>query len=159
MIRQRFNYNNKTSKLGKVKYLMPCYGGRDIYNFYRKDIKKRIPSIYNINYKQHRDILDLYNKKISDLLLDGYDVKIPALGYLVLRKKYITSDTMNSGYTTNSHINNLSEGKWKPFVKFRKKGINVKNIMYYSFKPGGNFIRKIDKVFKTTVGHKRYYEL
>lgn len=164
MIRKRYNYINKTNKLGRRKYLMPCYGGRDIYNHYRKDIRKRIPSIYNIGYKQHRDILDIYNKKLSDLLLQGYDIKIPSLGYLILRKKFISSDTMNSGYN-NGYIrpthyhNTLTEGKWKPFIKFRKRGIHVKNIMYYSFKPGGNFVRKISNIFKTSDGHKRYFEL
>lgn len=158
MIRLRFNYIKKTNKLGKTKYLMPCYSGRDIFNFYRKDIKKRIPSIYNIDYKKHRDILDLYNKKISNLLLDGYDIKIPSLGYLVLRKKFISSDTLNSGFRANIHTR-LSEGIWKPFIKFKRRGINVKNIMYYSFKPGGNFSNKIRYIFKTTEGHKRYYEL
>lgn len=151
MIRKRNNYIKKTNTLGVKRYLMPCYGSRDIYNYYRKDIKKRIVSIDNINYKQHRDILEVYNKKIVDLLVKGYDVKLPHLGELRVRKKFLTLDVLPVK-------NVLSEGKWVPKVKYRKKGARVKNIMFYSFKAGGVFMRKLNTHFKND-GYKRYFEV
>lgn len=164
MIRKRWNYINKTDKLGRRKYLMPCYGSRDIYNYYRKDIKKRIPSMYNINYTQHRDILEAYNKKIIEYILKGYDVKLPAVGKLVIRKKYIPLETTIGFFEKSSRSirpeSFLREGKWKPFIKYRRVAIkNVKNLIHYSFKPGGNFQVKLDKLFATKDGHKKYFEL
>lgn len=155
MIRKRTNYINKTEIHGKLKYLMPCYGGRDIYNYYRKNIRKRIPSKYNINYKQHRDILECYNKKIVNLLIEGYEVKMPSLGFLTIRKKWIT----NENYNMRAKKKILTEGKWKAFVKFKRNNTRVKNIFFYSFKAGGVFQRKIAAVFATNDGHKRYFEV
>ncbi len=155
MIRKRTNYINKTDIPGKLKYLMPCYGGRDIYNYYRKNIKKRIPSKYNINYKQHRDILELYNKKLVEYLIEGYEVKLPSLGYLTIRKKWIT----NENYNMKAKKKILADGKWKPFVKFKRRGIRVKHVFYYSFKPGGVFSSRLTTLFGTRDGHKRYFEV
>jgi len=164
MIRKRFNYIKKTNKIGVKKYLMPCYGGRDIYNFYRKNIRKRISSPYNINYKQHRDILDLYNKKIVDNIIKGHDVKVPSLGSLVLRKKFIPTElTLSSIYLKElpKSIDPLSDGRWKPFIKFKRKGFlqKNKNLLLYSFKAGGNFQKKLTNLLKDKNWYKRYFEV
>ncbi len=163
MIRKRYNYIQKTNKLGKCKYLMPCYGSRDIFNFYRKNIRKRIPSPYNIDYKTHRDILEAYNIKLVEYILKGYDLKLPALGKLVLRKKYIPLATTLAGVLDHSKLRTkvlLRQGKWKPFIKFKRNNINnVKHLNLYSFKPGGIFQLKLDKIFDTKDGHKRYFEV
>lgn len=143
---------------------MPCYGGRDIYNFYRKNIRKRISSPYNIDYKKHRDILDLYNKKIVDHIMAGHDVKVPSLGSLVVRKKFIPMELTLSCLSIDKlhkSINPLSDGRWKPFIKFKRKGFHSKNrnLDLYSFKAGGNFQKKITALHKDKNWYKRYFEV
>lgn len=154
MIRKRYNYTNKTEIPGKIRYLMPCYGNRDIYNFYRKNVKKRIKSKYNIKFKQHRDILDTYNKKLVELLIQGYEIKIPSLGFIQVRKKFIT----NENYNSKAQVKIFADGKWQPKIVYKRNSVKLRNVMYYSFKGGTDLTRRLLAIFKTNDGHKRYFE-
>lgn len=158
MIRKRTNYVNTTDKKGKVKYLMPCYGINDIYKYYRKDVKKRKPSKENIKFKLVRDVLDSYNKKLVEVLINGEDVHIPnSLGILVVRKRWLTTD-----YYRNASKGRelLGDGKWIPKIKLvRLNAPKIKNLFLYSFGASGLIKNRLRDIFKPPHGHKKYFEL
>lgn len=158
MIRKRTDYIKTSDRLGKVKYLMPCYNIIDVYKLYKKPIKKRIPSKYNIDRKLFKQILENYNKGITNALLDNIDVNIPnSIGTIMVRKRFY--DNVSIDTFTKSKKVIMDDGCWVPIVKIKRNFSRIKNLRFYSFKPSSIIKRKLQSIFKTKEGHKKYFEV
>ena len=134
-----------------------------------KEFKKK----ENIEWEEYRDINYLFNKKVSERLLNGLEVKLPhSMGALQIRKREVDPDKAPIDFNETRlarikdpnapvirHFNFHSDG-YAARVGWMKR-YTVSNIKNYVFYParrndGKSLSEKVVENMKTVGGHKKY---
>jgi hypothetical protein len=152
---------------GKNKIQDP-YTMPDMYKDYLNKIDKNTP--YDISYSLYRDIVSLYNKKIYDKLLEGFNVILPyKLGSVQIIKKrmyFKTQQNKKLGIdweNTNKygklihHLNEHSDGYKFLFFWDRYKKMSTPNSKYYKLIPTRTLKRELASIIKKD--KKDYFEI
>ena len=145
---------------------------RKAYKSYRK---KYNLSIKDISYEEYRDISNLFNKKVSNYVLEGKTVRLPhSMGRLKIRKRLINLDYPPIDFNATNiarrkdpnakairHLNFHSDGFVAKWFWYRYKNL-VSNIKNFKFVPsrgndGKSNVERLAKIMNKEDGHKRYF--
>jgi hypothetical protein len=133
---------------------------RYIYKDYIASVKEE----YHCTEKEYKDICYLFNKLISDKMIDeGYKFKLPDnMGSISVSKNKMKYEKLHFDYVEwrksgikSYHLNEHSDNYYA-FVRWNKVGSTLKNKYFYGFKFTKANRRRVAKVMKTENGHQIY---
>tara|TARA_R110000772_G_scaffold27361_12_gene69653 strand:- start:895 stop:1344 length:450 start_codon:yes stop_codon:yes gene_type:complete len=135
-------------KFNKNQYTL-----KQVYAHYKERVKDPV------EYKEHKDILDLWGDKVVDVLLEGKDIRIGSgLSVLCIRKKkkptYVNfKESKEKGRKIKS--SNAHSGFYIARVVWRRHYTRI-NSSNWSFEPCRTLQRKLSEIMKTYLGHTRF---
>lgn len=133
--------------------------------FYKKLMKEKLTAKYHVDLKTYREIIYLFNKKLSEALLEGEICELPyGLGELRIKKRVTDIKTarpniqefMKTGIKS-LHLNQHSDGYRARFF-WGKQNCEAVGNFPFSFSPMTGNKRKLSAIMKTEGGHKNYLE-